>query len=168
MRGLELLSTSLWQLKKDVELCFLSQEVVAFDRKSPQVWCVVGNCFSLQKEHTAAMKFFQRAIQLDPDFSYAYTLCGHEYISNEDFDKAVTFFRNAIRTHDRHYTAWFGVERFTIVRKNINSQNITFVVPSTSILDLPCCTATSVWCCTRKSNSRKLCTYWIVRPNWIP
>ena len=109
MRGLELLSTSLWQLKKDVELCFLSQEVVAFDRKSPQVWCVVGNCFSLQKEHTAAMKFFQRAIQLDPDFSYAYTLCGHEYISNEDFDKAVTFFRNAIRTHDRHYTAWFGV-----------------------------------------------------------
>jgi anaphase-promoting complex subunit 3 len=109
MQGLELFSTSLWQLKKDVELCFLSQEVVAFDRKSPEVWCVIGNCFSLQKEHTAAMKFFQRAIQLDPDFSYAYTLCGHEYISNEDFDKAVTFFRNAIRTHDRHYTAWFGV-----------------------------------------------------------
>ena len=49
MRGLELLSTSLWQLKKDVELCFLSQEVVAFDRKSPEVWCVVGNCFHFKK-----------------------------------------------------------------------------------------------------------------------
>ena len=71
MRGLELLSTSLWQLKKDVKLCFLSQSLRSIEN---HLKCgVVGNCFSLQKEHTAAMKFFQRAIQLDPDFSYAYT-----------------------------------------------------------------------------------------------
>ena len=29
----------------------------------------------------------QRAIQLDADMTYAYTLCGHEYVVNEDFDK---------------------------------------------------------------------------------
>jgi anaphase-promoting complex subunit 3 len=33
------------------------------DKKCPECWCVVGNCFSLQKEHETALKFFQRAIQ---------------------------------------------------------------------------------------------------------
>ena len=29
-----------------------------------QAWCATGNCFSLQKEHDTAIKFFQRAIQV--------------------------------------------------------------------------------------------------------
>lgn len=29
----------------------------------------------------------QRAIQVDADMTYAYTLCGHEYVANEDFEK---------------------------------------------------------------------------------
>lgn len=82
--------------------------MVELDRRSPQCWCVVGNCFSLQKEHETALKFFQRALQLDPRFTYAYTLCGHEYVCNEDLDKAVACFRYAIRLDDRHYNAWCG------------------------------------------------------------
>lgn len=31
-----------------------------------QAWCVAGNCFSLQREHDIAIKFFQRAIQVSP------------------------------------------------------------------------------------------------------
>lgn len=29
-----------------------------------KAWCVAGNCFSLQREHDIAIKFFQRAIQV--------------------------------------------------------------------------------------------------------
>ena len=29
-----------------------------------QAWCAMGNCFSLQKEHDVAIKFFQRAVQV--------------------------------------------------------------------------------------------------------
>ncbi|CAM9849932.1 unnamed protein product, partial [Hapterophycus canaliculatus] len=87
MEGLDVLSTTLWHLKRDVELSYLAQKVSEFDRLSPYTWCVVGNCFSLQKEHETALRFFQRAIQLDSDMTYAYTLCGHEYVANEDFDK---------------------------------------------------------------------------------
>jgi tetratricopeptide (TPR) repeat protein len=79
-----------------VELCYLAQEVSDFEKNSPEVWCVIGNCFSLQKEHETAIKFFQRAIQIDPSFTYAYTLSGHEYVSNEDFEKAVACYRHAI------------------------------------------------------------------------
>ena len=107
--GLEIYSAALWKLQKTKDLSFLSRQVVDFDRKSPETWCVVGNCFSLQKDHEAAIKFFQRAFQLDPHFTYAYTLIGHEYVSNDQFEKAVDCFRKAIRIDARHYPAWSGL-----------------------------------------------------------
>lgn len=109
MKGLELLSTVLWQLKKEVEIAHLAQKVVDFDRLSPEAWCVVGNCFSLQKEHETALVFFARSLQLNPSFTYTHTLSGYEYMANEDFDKAVACFRNAIRLDERHYNAWYGL-----------------------------------------------------------
>jgi Tfp pilus assembly protein PilF len=44
---------------------------------------VVGTCFSLQKEHDTALKFFRRAIQLDAYNAYAHTLAAHEHVANE-------------------------------------------------------------------------------------
>jgi len=109
LKGLEVLSTALWHLKKEVELSHLAQTAVDFDRLSPEAWCVVGNCFSLQKDHETALVFFRRSIQLDPNFTYSHTLSGHEYVSNEDFDKAIHCYRDAIRADDRHYNAWYGL-----------------------------------------------------------
>ena len=34
----------------------------------------VGNCVSLQREKDAALRCFQRALQLDPNYAYAYTV----------------------------------------------------------------------------------------------
>lgn len=69
----------------------------------------MGNSFSLQREPDTAIKFFERALQISPTFAYAHTLSGHEYIANEDLDKAVACFRHAIRCNDRHYNAWHGL-----------------------------------------------------------
>jgi len=109
VEGLELYSTALWQLHQKVQLCYLAQEASELDRQSPEVWCVVGNCFSLQKDHDAALRFFKRSTQLSPNFTYAYTLCGHEYVANEDFEKAIDNFRRALQSDPRHYNAWYGL-----------------------------------------------------------
>jgi anaphase-promoting complex subunit 3 len=109
IQGLEILSTVYWQLKKEVELASLSQRIVDLDRLSPEAWCVVGNCFSLQKDHESALLFFKRSLQIDPDFTYTHTLCGHEYMANEDFEKAIACFRQALRIDPRHYNAWYGL-----------------------------------------------------------
>ena len=45
---------------------------------------------------------------MQPDLAYAYTLCGHEYSANDDFEKAMAFYRSAIRIDERHYNAWYG------------------------------------------------------------
>ena len=46
---MEVYSTVLWHLKRDSELSHLAQEAVAWDRRSPHAWAIMGNCFSLQK-----------------------------------------------------------------------------------------------------------------------
>lgn len=109
LQGAEYYSTALWHLQREIKLSMLAQESIEFDKNAPQTWCVAGNCFSLQKEHETAIKFLQRAIQVDPDFAYAYTLLGHELVSTEEMDHAMACFRNAIRIDARHYNAWYGI-----------------------------------------------------------
>eukprot|EP00967_Tisochrysis_lutea_P143461 scaffold266498_cov30-Tisochrysis_lutea.AAC.4 len=70
-------------------LCYLAKRSIELDRTSPHSCCVIGNCFSLQKEHDVAIKFFSRAIQLRPDFAYAHTLCGHEHTAKDDWEKVI-------------------------------------------------------------------------------
>lgn len=105
---MEVFSTLLWHLQRNVKLSFLAQELVATDPRSPQAWIAVGNCFSLQKERSQALTCFRRAAQLDPNCAYAYTLSGHESI-DEDLDKAINFFQSALRADPRHYNAWYGL-----------------------------------------------------------
>jgi len=109
LKGMEYYSTALWHLQREVQLSSLAQELIDYDRNAPQTWCVSGNCFSLQKEHETAIKFLQRAIQIDVDFAYAYTLLGHEFVLTEEMDNAMACFRNAIRIDNRHYNAFYGI-----------------------------------------------------------
>ncbi|KZF21690.1 TPR-like protein [Xylona heveae TC161] len=109
MEDMEVYSTILWHLKNDVELAFLSHELLDMDRLSPQAWCALGNSFSLQREHDQALKCFKRATQLDPKFAYAFTLQGHEHVANEEYDKALTSYRQGISADSRHYNAWYGL-----------------------------------------------------------
>lgn len=73
---------------------------------------------------------------MDPNFAYAYTLLGHEYVMIEELEKALSCFRAAVRVDPRHYNAWYGIgltyykqERFQLAefyyRKalNINPQS---------------------------------------------
>lgn len=106
---MEYFSTALWHLQKEVQLSALAQDLLEEDRECPQAWCTTGNCFSLQKEHEAAIRFFSRAIQVDPNFAYAYTLLGHEHIATEELDKAISCYRSAVRIDPRHYNAWYGI-----------------------------------------------------------
>ncbi|XP_055601885.1 cell division cycle protein 27 homolog isoform X2 [Uranotaenia lowii] len=109
LQYMEIYSTDLWHLQKDVVLSALAQDLMAQDKTSPITWCVAGNCFSAHKEHETAIKFFFRAIQVDEDFTYSYTLLGHELVMTEELEKALTMYRYAILRDPRHYNAWFGI-----------------------------------------------------------
>lgn len=69
----------------------------------------MGNCFSGLKEHEMALKFFGRAIQLNPTNATSYSLCGHEYVYTDDFAKAKKMFETALAYDIRHYNGWWGL-----------------------------------------------------------
>ena len=106
---MEYYSTALWHLGREVSLSSLAQDLQRIDKHSPITWCAAGNCFSHQKEHENAIRFFQRAVQVSSNFAYAYTLLGHEYVSIEELEKALSCFRTAVRIDARHYNAWYGI-----------------------------------------------------------
>ncbi|KAL4889208.1 hypothetical protein BDV59DRAFT_187124 [Aspergillus ambiguus] len=109
LEDMEIYSTVLWHLKSDVELAYLAHELMEVDRLSPQAWCAIGNSFSHQRDHDQALKCFKRATQLDPQFAYGFTLQGHEYVANEEYDKALDAYRHGISADNRHYNAWYGL-----------------------------------------------------------
>lgn len=107
--GMDIYSTCLWHLQKEVQLSALSHELVELNRTDPVAWLATGNCFSLNKERETALKFFKRAVQLDPEYPYAHALLGHEYSVAEETDKALNSFRSAISIDPRNYVALFGM-----------------------------------------------------------
>ena len=109
LEDMEVYSTTLWHLKSEIDLAFLAHEIIDIDRNSPQAWCAVGNSFSLQRDHDQALKCFKRATQIDPKFTYAFTLQGHEHVANEEYDKALSAYRSSITAENRHYNAWYGL-----------------------------------------------------------
>ncbi|KAJ4858432.1 tetratricopeptide repeat domain-containing protein [Trichoderma breve] len=111
LEDMEVYSTILWHLKRETELSFLAHELVDASWHSPQAWCALGNAWSLARDPEQALKCFKRATQLDPKFAYGFTLQGHEHVTNEEYDKALTTYRQAISADKRHYNAYYGIGR---------------------------------------------------------
>ncbi|XP_010540977.1 PREDICTED: cell division cycle protein 27 homolog B-like isoform X2 [Tarenaya hassleriana] len=109
LEGMDIYSTVLYHLKEDMKLCYLAQELMSTDRLAPQSWIAMGNCYSLRKDHETSLKNFQRAVQLNPKFAYAHTLCGHELSTLEDYENGMRCYQNALHVDTRHYNAWYGL-----------------------------------------------------------
>ncbi|XP_064474918.1 cell division cycle protein 27 homolog isoform X2 [Ornithodoros turicata] len=139
LQGLEYYSTALWHLQREVSLSSLAQDLQDMDKHAPETWCAAGNCFSLQREHETAIRFLQRAIQIDPDFAYAHTLLGHELAATEELDKAMSCFRKAILVDPRHYNAWYGIGMIYYKQERYGMAEIHFkraleINPQSSVL----------------------------------
>ncbi|CAP30128.3 Protein CBR-MAT-1 [Caenorhabditis briggsae] len=132
VEGTELLSTSMWHLQDTHALSALAQTLTTESRERAQSWCVAGNCFSLQRQHTQAIECMERAIQLDKRFAYAYTLLGHELIVQDDLDKASGSFRSALLLSPRDYRAWYGLG-LVHLKKEQNTIALTNIQKAVSI-----------------------------------
>lgn len=111
LQDMEVYSTILWHLKRETDLSFLAHELVDSAWDSPQAWCALGNAWSLARDPEQALKCFKRATQLNPKFAYAFTLQGHEHVTNEEYDGALAAYRQAISADRRHYNAYYGIGR---------------------------------------------------------
>ena len=67
----------------------------------------MSSLMNLYKEHDAAIKYLERAVQISPDYVYAQTLLGLENTLIKNYDKALLGFQSATSIDPRHFNAWY-------------------------------------------------------------
>ncbi|KAJ2083093.1 anaphase-promoting complex component apc8 [Coemansia sp. RSA 988] len=110
--GLELSdihSNILFVMEDRARLGALAHKCASLDRFRPETCCVIGNYYSLRREHEKAVGYFQRALQLDNRYLAAWTLMGHEFIELKNTAAAIDAYRHAVDVDDRDYRAWYGL-----------------------------------------------------------
>ncbi|CAD6897419.1 unnamed protein product [Tilletia controversa] len=108
-RHMDIFSLVLFHLNREVKLSALAQDLGLLDANAAETHIACGNAFALQREHAQAMRAFKRAALIAPGCAYAYTLAGYEAIELSQLERAVGFFRSAIRVDMRHWNAWAGL-----------------------------------------------------------
>lgn len=59
---------------------------------------LAGNYYSLRADHQKAVMYFHRALKLNPQYTSAWTLLGHEFMEMKNTNGAIHSYRQAIGT----------------------------------------------------------------------
>ncbi|BGP50870.1 Anaphase-promoting complex subunit 8 [Rhodotorula kratochvilovae] len=105
----DVLSNILYVSEKRAELATLAQEYTRLDRMRPEVCCLIGNYYSLRRDHEKAIVYFRRALKLDRAYLSAWTLMGHEYVEIKNTNAAIASYRRAVDVNRKDYRAWYGL-----------------------------------------------------------
>ena len=70
---------------------------------------------------------------------YARTLCGHEFLSKEDFDRAFSCYRTALQIDDLMYSAMYGIDQVLLKQDKFHLaqshlRNAVHINPRNSVL----------------------------------
>ncbi|GAA5887104.1 hypothetical protein JCM5296_001595 [Sporobolomyces johnsonii] len=109
VEDIDIFSNILYVSEKRAELATLAQEYTKMDRMRPEVCCLVGNYYSLRRDHEKAILYFRRALKLDRGYLSAWTLMGHEYIEIKNTNAAIASYRRAVDVNRKDYRAWYGL-----------------------------------------------------------
>jgi anaphase-promoting complex subunit 3 len=134
MEGMDFYSTAMWHLGKDIELSYLSHDLLEISRIEPNAWymhlsnprLVTGNLFSLKKDHESALACFTRCVRLDPRHAYAHTLAGHELLATEDYEAALNSFQAAVQIDKQHYNGWNGLAKLYEKQERWNEADLHY------------------------------------------
>ena len=109
VEGVDVYSSTLWQLKDEPTLRELARRTVEIAPSRPETWVVVGNLASMKGQSDKAIDMFERAIKLNSGYSYAYTLAGHELLILDSLKDAMDYFRKATDINPHDWSAWLGL-----------------------------------------------------------
>lgn len=109
LQYLDILSNILYVKEDRANLSHLAHVLIKIDKFSSETNCVIGNYYSLIRQHEKAIVYFKRALKCDVKFISAYTLMGHEYIELRNTSAAIYCYRNALSVSGADYRAWYGL-----------------------------------------------------------
>jgi anaphase-promoting complex subunit 8 len=102
-------SNVLYVRRKYSKLCDLAHRMSMTNRYRPETCACIGNYYSMKGDREKAIESFSRALKLDPNYSPAWTLLGHEYVDSCNPKAAIEVYRKAVDINPRDYRAWYGL-----------------------------------------------------------
>ncbi|ORY54446.1 TPR-like protein [Neocallimastix californiae] len=109
LENMDIFSHVLYVTGNATKLSYLAHNCCLIDRYRQETCCIIGNYYSLRKEHEKAVLYFQRALKLNKNYISAWTLMGHEYLELKNTQAAIESYRRAIDLNQRDYRAWYGL-----------------------------------------------------------
>ena len=106
---LDIYSNILYVKELYAALSYLAHFVNKYYKYHSITCVIIGNYYSLNHNHTTAIQYFKRAIQLDCTYIAAYTLMGHEYVELRNTSAAIEAYRYAIKINSKDFRAWYGL-----------------------------------------------------------
>ena len=109
LEEMDIYSNILYVADNGMALSQLAHTAMRVDKYRPETCCIVGNYYSLKNLRTKAILYFQRALKLNPKYTGAWTLMGHEYVELKNTPAAMEAYRKAADISPRDYRAWYGL-----------------------------------------------------------
>ena len=81
-----------------------SKEEKGDDVKAKE-YLLKGSDFFDNKDYNKAIEYYQKAIQIDPNFAEAYNNMGTTYIKVNNYQKAIVYFKKAVGIDSQHFEA---------------------------------------------------------------
>ncbi len=98
IESMDCYSNVLYVRRKYAKLCDLAHRMSIINRYRPETCACIGNYYSMKGEREKAIESFSRALKLDPNYSPAWTLLGHEYVDSCNPKAAIEVYRKAVGT----------------------------------------------------------------------
>ena len=109
LEDMDIYSNILYVADNSMALSQLAHTAMRVDKYRPETCCIVGNYYSLKNLRTKAIQYFQRALKLNPKYTGAWTLMGHEYVELKNTPAAMEAYRKAADISPTDYRAWYGL-----------------------------------------------------------
>jgi anaphase-promoting complex subunit 8 len=96
IESMDYYSNVLYVRRKYSKLCELAHRMSITNRYRPETCACIGNYYSMKGDREKAIESFSRALKLDPNYSPAWTLLGHEYVDSCKPKSAIEVYRKAV------------------------------------------------------------------------
>ncbi|EFP12467.1 hypothetical protein CRE_29638 [Caenorhabditis remanei] len=117
LTDLHLLSDSLYIRNDQRQLSALAMEVYKVHKFRWETCCIVANYHAMRRDSEHAIKFFQRALRLNPGFAALWVLIGHEFMEMKNNAAACVSYRRAIEIDPADHRGWYGLGQMYDIMK---------------------------------------------------
>ncbi|CAI5445279.1 unnamed protein product [Caenorhabditis angaria] len=117
LTDLNLFSDSLYIRGDQKKLSQLALEIYKIHKFRWETCCIVGNYHAIRRDSENSIKFFQRALRLNPGVASLWVLIGHEFMEMKNNAAACVSYRKAIEIDDADYRGWYGLGQMYDIMK---------------------------------------------------